>query len=84
MEQPTQRSLREIANEIITDHQKQGKRIYFGAIPYLQQMRCMELPSDTNGFERGRDIIAYFLCNAQTWKGETARRVKKELNAMIK
>jgi hypothetical protein len=28
--------------------------------------------------------LCYILANANTWKGETARRIKKELNAMIK
>ena len=34
--------------------------------------------------DSGRSVVAYFLANAGTWRGEVARRVKKELNAMIK
>jgi len=34
--------------------------------------------------DSGDSIVRYFLSNASTWRGETARRVKKELNAMLK
>jgi hypothetical protein len=30
-----------------------------------------------------KDIILYFLSNATTWRGETARRIKNELKGMI-
>ena len=40
--------------------------------------------TDMYGQDNGRSIVAYFLGNATTWRGEVARRVKKELNNMIK
>jgi hypothetical protein len=36
------------------------------------------------GADSGASVIAYFLANAQTWKGDKAREIKKELNAMLK
>jgi hypothetical protein len=34
--------------------------------------------------DSGRSIVAYFLSNASTWRGETAKRIKLELNKMLK
>lgn len=34
--------------------------------------------------DSGRSIVAYFLSNALSWKGEKAREIKKELKAMNK
>jgi len=59
-------------------------KVYFGAVPYLQAMRSLDKVSDAYGFDSGKSIVIYFLSNAQTWRGEDARRIKKELNAMIK
>jgi hypothetical protein len=76
----TARSLSVIAREI----RKDWTKVYFGAVPYLDAMSCLDKVSDNYGMDSGRSIVAYFLANATTWKGETARNVKKELNAMIK
>ena len=80
------RSLSTIASEIRKDWKATAKdgRIYFGAVPYLDAMSGMDKVSDNYGCDSGSSIVAYFLSNAQTWKGETARRVKAELNAMLK
>lgn len=74
------RSLSVIAAEI----RKDWKKPYFGAVPYLNAMMCLDSVNDNYGFDTGKSIVIYFLANAGTWKGETARRVKKELNAMVK
>ena len=74
------RPLYEIANEI----QRNWVNIYFGAVPYLRAMKQLSTINDNFGFDSARSIIAYFLGNAGTWRGETARRIKKELNEMLK
>ena len=74
------RSLSIIAAEI----RKDWKKPYFGAVPYLQAMMCLDKITDNYGFDTGKSIVLYFLANAGTWRGEVARRVKKELNAMAK
>jgi hypothetical protein len=74
------RPLYEIAKEINKDWSK----VYFGAVPYLNAMYSLELITDRYGLDSGKSIVAYFLSNASTWKGETAKRVKLELNAMLK
>jgi hypothetical protein len=60
------------------------KKVYFGARPYLSAMFSLESVQDNYGMDSGRSIVTYFLCNAQQWKGEVAREVKKELNRRIK
>lgn len=74
------RSLSVIAAEI----KKDWKKPYFGAVPYLQAMACLDSINDNYGWDSGKSIVLYFLANASTWRGETARRIKKELNAMTK
>jgi len=74
------RSLSVIAAEI----RKDWKKPYFGAMPYLNAMMCLDKITDNYGFDSAQMIVLYFLANAGTWKGETARRIKKELNAMAK
>ena len=74
------RSLSVIAAEV----RKDWKKPYFGAVPYLQAMMCLDKITDNYGFDTGKSIVLYFLANAGTWRGEVARRVKKELNAKAK
>lgn len=75
-----QRSLSEIAKEIRLN----WTNVYFGAIPYLQAMRTLGTINDTFGDDSAKSIVIYFLSNATTWRGDVARRIKKELNAMCK
>ena len=74
------RSLHEIAAEI----RKSWPKPYFGAVPYLNAMVTLDSMSDHYGLDPAREIVIYFLANAQTWKGDVARRVKAELKAMLK
>ena len=63
---------------------KDWKNVYFGAVPYLEAMYSMEKITDKYYYDSGESIVAYFLSNATSWKGETARAVKKKLNNMLK
>jgi len=76
----TSRPLFEIANEISND----WKNVYFGAVPYLDAMKTLRSINDNYFYDSAKSVVLYFLANAQTWKGETARRVKAELKEMIK
>jgi hypothetical protein len=73
------RSLNVIAKEIRSD----WKSVNYGAKPYLDAMGCMESVSDNFGMDTGKSIVLYFLSNASTWRGETAKRVKAELKKMV-
>ena len=74
------RPLCEIAREI----KKDWKNIYFGARPYLDAMATLNSINDNYGFDSGKSMVLYFLSNASTWRGETAKRIKAELKAMTK
>ena len=73
------RQLHEIAYEI----KYLWTRPNFAAVPYLDAMVSLNTVKDAYGCDSGRSIVSYFLCNAGTWKGADARRIKKELNAHI-
>jgi hypothetical protein len=77
------RTLSTIAREIAGDWAPRGKGIYFGAVPYLQALAQLETVDDMYGADDARGIVRYFLCNATTWRGEVARRVKAELRGMV-
>lgn len=74
------RSLSTIAAEIRRD----WTRPYFGAVPYLSAMSTLDSIEDNYIHDDGKSVVLYFLSNATTWRGETARRVKAELKAMCK
>jgi len=76
----TPRPLHEIAKEIRAD----WKKVYFGAVPYLKAMACLDRMTDDYGCDSADSIVLYFLSNARTWKGETAKRIKAELKGMCK
>ena len=75
------RSLSTIAGEIRKDW---GSRTYFGARPYIEAMSCLDSIEDSYGCDDARGIVLYFLANAGTWRGETAKRIKAELKALAK
>jgi hypothetical protein len=74
-----------IAHEIEVNWNKRisGTDLYFGAKPYLSAMASLNSIDDNYILDSGRSIVAYFLANASTWKGEAARRIKKELNQLL-
>lgn len=76
--QNVERSLGVIAAEIRRD----WKNPYFGAVPYLDALSGLDKITDMYGADDGKSMVLYFLANAQTWRGETARRVKAELKRM--
>ena len=75
------RPLSEIAREI---KKSWGEKMYFGAKPYLNAMLSLGSIKDYYMFDKAADIVRYFLSNASSWRGEDARRIKKELNEMLK
>jgi len=75
-----QRTLSAIAREITRD----WKKPYFGALPYLDAMRGMGDMTGKYFEDDAHSIVLYFLSNAAGWRGEVAKRVKKELKGMLK
>jgi hypothetical protein len=76
----TTRPLHTIAREIKRDWAKP----YFGAVPYLDAMGALTSVNDKYYDDDGVSVVSYFIANAATWKGDTARRVKAELRDMLK
>jgi len=73
------RSLSVIASEIRKDWPKP----YFGAVPYLSAMSSLNSMKDMYGCDSAVCVVSYFLCNTKGWKGDTAKRIKAELKAMV-
>ena len=74
-----QREIWEIAQEI----RKDWKNVYFGAVPYLEAMESIRFIDDMYRLDTAKSVVLYFLSNAKTWRGDVARRVKKELKSML-
>lgn len=74
------RPLFDIAREI----RKDWKNVSCYAAPYLNAMSCLNSVDDNYIMDSGRSIVCYFLANAGSWRGETAKRIKAELKAMVK
>ena len=70
--------------QIATEIQKDWKNVNYAAKPYLEAMLSLDKIEDNYGADSGSGIVAYFLGNATSWKGEAARKIKKELNDMLK
>ena len=74
------RPLFEIAAEI----RKDWAKVNFAAKPYLEAMECLTYITENYYFDSAKSVVLYFLCNANTWKGEKAKAIKAELKAMCK
>ncbi len=74
------RSISKIASEIKRD----WKKVNFAAKPYLSAMSSLDSIGDSYGQDSARSVVSYFLSNASSWRGETAKKLKKELNLMLK
>lgn len=76
------RTFKEIAIEI----KKVWPKPYFGAMPYIDAMMDLDTidPKALYLFEHADEIVLRFLCNAQAFRGEDARRIKAELKSMVK
>jgi hypothetical protein len=70
-------------NEIAAEIRKDWKSVSYTARPYLDAMDSLKSPRDSFFLDSASSVVAYFLSNAQSWRGDTARRVKKELKDMF-
>lgn len=78
------RSLKAIAQEIALDWSNQGKGgVNYAAKPYLEAMFSLDKIGDKFFEDSGVSVVAYFLANANSWRGDVARRIKVELNRML-
>lgn len=75
------RPLRQIAAEIRSSW---GRNTSNHAMPYLLAMMSLESVNDPYYADSGRSVVMYFLANAGGWRGEDARRLKRELKELLK
>ena len=73
-------TLQEIAQII----RKDWKRVHYGAEPYLSVMSSLSTINDRYMFDDAKSVVLYFLSNASTWKGDTAKQVKAHLKSLVK
>ena len=76
------RTLSEIAQEI--EWECSTKDWYIYAEAYVTPMKSLTSMSDNYFADSAESIVAYALANLTSWRGESARRVKAELNGMLK
>ena len=74
------RTIATIAREIRAD----WANVNYAAEPYLRAMDVLGGIEDNYGWDTAREIVLRFLGNARAWRGPVAKRIKAELNAMLK
>jgi hypothetical protein len=67
-----------VIREIAADIRQQWKKPYFGAIPYLEALLCLE-SRGSFGLDSSDEIILRFLANSSAFRGEEAKKLKYEL-----
>ena len=75
----TPRTISEVARDIWQD----WKKVYFGAVPYLQAMMSLDKVNEQYGLDDARGIVLYFLSNAHTYRGPRAKQLKLELEWIL-
>lgn len=60
-----------------------GAKVNYAAKPYLDAMCYVEELDSPYGADDGEMIVVYFLSNANSWRGDTAKAVKAELKRRL-
>lgn len=69
--------------EIAADVRRNWANVNYAAEPYLRAMATLKDMGGNYGMDDAKSIVLYFLSNATSWRGEHARRIKKELKDML-
>lgn len=69
---------------IAQDIRRAWQPVNYAAAPYLDAMRNLGTIDEMYGCDTADSVVRYFLSNAGTWRGETAKRIKAELKGMLK
>jgi len=73
------RPIYEIAREI----RRSWNPVNYAAKPYLDAMTQLSTITEKYGYDSAKSVILYFLSNAASWRGDTAKRIKAELKTMV-
>lgn len=57
-------------------------KVNYAAKPYLEAMRDLSSINDRYGYDDARSIVLYFLSNAASFRGDTAKILKLELKTI--
>lgn len=71
-------------SQIAADIRTNWPNVNYAAVPYLDAMRSLNSINDNYYEDSGRSVVAYFLGNATSWRGDKAREIKAELKGMLK
>ena len=70
-------------SDIASDIYESWRGVNYAAKPYLEAMQSLNTIDDRYGLDDGRGIVARFLCNASTFRGDKAKALKAELKALL-
>ena len=70
--------------EIASDIRRHWPKVNYAAVPCLEAMYELNSIDDDFYADSGKSVVLYFLSNVSSWRGEDARRIKKELKAMVR
>lgn len=68
---------------IARDIRAHWPKVNYAAVPYLDAMSELDSIKDNYYADSGESVVLYFLANANSWRGEDARRIKAELKSML-
>lgn len=69
--------------EIASDIRRAWPSPYFGAVPYIEAMMCLNEVTDTYGQDDATDILMRFLSNAAHFRGPVAGELKDEIRLIL-
>jgi hypothetical protein len=69
---------------IAADIRKDWTKVNVAALPYLEAMESIEDVNEDYFQDSAKSVVLYFLSNASSWRGDTARIIKAELKGMVK
>ena len=58
------------------------ENVNYAARPYLEAMAYLNSIDDMYYMDTARSVVAYFLANARSFRGEDAKRLKAELKSL--
>lgn len=83
MESTTHTTKHRKISDIAWDIKNEWKKVYFGAVPYLDAMCSLTDAQSAYGMDSAKEVVLYFLSNANSFRGPKARELKAELKAIF-
>jgi hypothetical protein len=68
---------------IAADIRRNWKNVNYAAEPYLAAMEKLDSINSMYYYDTADSVVRYFLGNANSFRGEDARRIKAELKGML-